>query len=414
MMKQETPISLAQEKIRAAFPALTQEVNGRPLTYLDTAASALKPQAVIEAMSDVMSGCYANFHRGLYQMSQETTRRFEQARETAASFLNTHTSNEIVFTRNATEALNLIATSWAMENLEAGDKILLTELEHHANIVPWHFLREKKGIELLFARVDENGNLDLDDFVAKAKDTRVKLASFAHLSNALGTRLPVEKMVTVAKQYDVVTVIDGCQAVMHEKVDVRALGCDFYVFSGHKLYGPSGIGVLYGREDMLNAMPPYQGGGDMIETVAYDKISYKAAPGRFEAGTPAIVEAIGLASAINYLEDIGYDYISQHEQELYAYLCKQMSAIPAVRLIGAADERQSVYSFVVDGVHPHDMATLLDKQGVAVRVGHHCAEPIMTKLGVPSGTIRASIGLYNTKQDVDRFVEAVKKAISFF
>ncbi len=414
MMKQETPISLAQEKIRAAFPALTQEVNGRPLTYLDTAASALKPQAVIEAMSDVMSGCYANIHRGLYQMSQETTRRFEQAREAAASFLNTHTSNEIVFTRNATEALNLIATSWAMENLEAGDKILLTELEHHANIVPWHFLREKKGIELLFARVDENGNLDLDDFVAKAKDTRVKLASFAHLSNALGTLLPVEKMVTVAKQYDVVTVIDGCQAVMHEKVDVRALGCDFYVFSGHKLYGPSGIGVLYGREDMLNAMPPYQGGGDMIETVAYDKISYKAAPGRFEAGTPAIVEAIGLASAINYLEDIGYDYISQHEQELYAYLCKQMSAIPAVRLIGAADERQSVYSFVVDGVHPHDMATLLDKQGVAVRVGHHCAEPIMTKLGVPSGTIRASIGLYNTKQDVDRFVEAVKKAISFF
>lgn len=414
MMKQETPVSLVQEKIRAAFPALTQEVNGRPLTYLDTAASALKPHAVIDAMSDVMSGCYANIHRGLYQMSQETTRRFEGARETVANFLNTASKDEIVFTRNATEAINLVATSWGLENLKAGDKILLTELEHHANIVPWHFLREKIGVELLFARVDEKGNLDLDDFATKIKQEDVKLAAFAHLSNALGTLLPVEKMVTLAKQYGVMTLVDGCQAVMHQKVDVQALACDFYVFSGHKLYGPTGIGVLYGREDLLNQMPPYQGGGDMIETVSYETVTYKSAPGRFEAGTPAIVEAIGLGAAIGFLEDIGYDYIKSHEKELYDYLCAQMSSVPSLRLIGAADERQSVYSFVVEGIHPHDMATLLDKQGVAVRVGHHCAEPIMVKLGVPSGTIRASIGLYNTKQDVDRFVAAVNKAISFF
>ncbi len=414
MMKSNSQIDLSHEKIRISFPALSQEVNGYPLTYLDTGASALKPQVVIDEMSAVMSGCYSNIHRGLYQMSQETTRRFEQARETVGRFLNTKNPNEVIFTRNATEAINIVASSWGAKNLQAGDKIVLTELEHHANIVPWHFLRETLGVELLFARVDENGNLDLEDYKEKIAQKGVKLSSFAHVSNALGTVLPVADMVSFAREKGVLTLVDGCQAVMHDRVDVQALGCDFYVFSGHKLYGPSGIGVLYGREDLLNAMPPYQGGGDMIETVSYDEVRYQNVPGRFEAGTPAIVEAIGLASAIDFIHHIGFDYVADYEASLYDYLCEEMSEIKSVRLIGAAKKRVSVYSFVVEGVHPHDLATLFDKQGVAVRVGHHCAEPIMTKLGVPAGTIRASLGIYNNKEDIDRFVAALKKAIAFF
>lgn len=402
------------DRVRADFPALNREMNGKPLIYLDTAASALKPQCVIDAMSDLMGGPYANIHRGLYEMSQTTTSAYEGARKKIAEFIGAHSDNEIIFTRNGTEAINLVAQSWGRQHLGENDIVLLSELEHHANIVPWHMLREERGVILEFVPVDDQGNLDLESYRQKIQNPSVKMAAFAHISNALGTVLPIKEMIALARDNNVTTLVDGCQGVMHGAVNVQDLGCDFYTFSGHKLYGPSGIGVLYGREDLLNAMPPYQGGGDMIERVSYEHVDYQKAPARFEAGTPAIVEAVGLGRSTDYLLGLGWAAISTHENDLYDHLCEALGKIEGLKLIGAADERVSVASFVVDGVHPHDLGTLLDKQGVAVRVGHHCAEPLMKRLNVPSGTVRASIGLYNSHDDVEAFIAALKKAKMFF
>lgn len=395
------------------FPALGRKMNDKELVYLDTAASALKSKAVIQAMTQLMEGPYSNIHRGLYEMSQTTTSLYEGARSKVANFINANSENEIVFTRNGTEAINLLARTWGVQNLQEGDRIILTELEHHANIVPWHMLREELGIILEFAKIDELGNFDIEDFKAKLELPNVKLSSFAHISNALGTVLPVKEMVTLAKSKGVSTIIDGCQGIMHGSVDVQDLGCDFYIFSSHKLYGPSGIGVLYGRYEMLNALPPYQGGGDMIETVDYDKITYAEAPARFEAGTPAIIEAVGLGASIDYLSSLGMDNIEAHEEEIYSHLLDEMSKIDRVKLISQASSRKSVVSFLINGAHPSDVATLLDKQGVAVRVGHHCAEPLMKRLGLENGTIRASVGIYTSKQDITRFIEALNKTIRF-
>lgn len=401
------------DAVRHDFPALGRKMNDKELVYLDTAASALKSKAVIQAMTQLMEGPYSNIHRGLYEMSQTTTSLYEGARSKVASFINAKSHDEIVFTRNGTEAINLLARTWGVQNLQEGDRIILTELEHHANIVPWHMLCEELGVILEFAKIDELGNFDLDDFKAKLELPNVKLASFAHISNALGTVLPVKEMVSLAKSKGITTIIDGCQGVMHGSVNVQDFGCDFYIFSSHKLYGPSGIGVLYGRYEMLNALPPYQGGGDMIKTVDYDKVTYAEAPARFEAGTPAIVEAVGLGASIDYLSSLGMDNIEAHEEEIYSHLLDEMSKIDRVKLISQASSKKSVVSFLIDDAHPSDVATLLDKQGVAVRVGHHCAEPLMKRLGLENGTIRASVGLYTSKQDVTRFIEALNKTIRF-
>ncbi|MBK67682.1 MAG: cysteine desulfurase [Rickettsiales bacterium] len=411
--KNDTGDHFDVDAVRHDFPALGREMNDKELVYLDTAASALKSKAVIQAMTQLMEGPYSNIHRGLYEMSQTTTLLYEGARSKVANFINANSENEIVFTRNGTEAINLLARTWGLQNLQEGDRIILTELEHHANIVPWHMLREELGIILEFAKIDELGNFDLEDFKAKLELPNVKLASFAHISNALGTVLPVKEMVSLAKSKGITTIIDGCQGIMHGSVDVQDLGCDFYIFSSHKLYGPSGIGVLYGRYEMLNALPPYQGGGDMIETVDYDKITYAEAPARFEAGTPAIIEAVGLGASIDYLSSLGMDNIEAHEEEIYSHLLDEMSKIDRVKLISQASSRKSVVSFLINGAHPSDVATLLDKQGVAVRVGHHCAEPLMKRLGLENGTIRASVGIYTSKQDITRFIEALNKTIRF-
>ena len=400
--------------IRADFPSLSRDVNGQKVVFLDTAASALKPSSVTQAMSDMMAGEYANIHRGLYQFSASATAKFEAARGKVATFINAPHENSVIFTRNATESINLVAQSWGRANLIAGDVVLITAMEHHANIVPWHMVCEQTGARLEVVAINDDGSLNTDDFNAKIKNPDVKMLAFSAMSNALGTVNPVADMVAQARASGVVTLVDACQAVIHGVVDVQAWECDFMVFSGHKLYGPSGIGVLYGRENLLNAMPPYQGGGDMIDVVSFETcITYKNAPSRFEAGTPAIVEAVGLGAAIDYLTAIGMDAIAAHEADLYAYLCDEFAKLDGVRLIGRAQNRASVLSFVMDGIHPQDIGVLLDKQGVAVRVGHHCAMPVMERMGI-DGTVRASIGLYNTRDDVDAFIAALKKVQKFF
>ena len=400
--------------IRADFPSLSRDVNGQKVVFLDTAASALKPSSVTQAMSDMMAGEYANIHRGLYQFSASATAKFEAARGKVATFINALHENSVIFTRNATESINLVAQSWGRANLSAGDVVLITAMEHHANIVPWHMVCEQTGARLEVVAMNDDGSLNTDDFNAKINNPDVKMLAFSAMSNALGTVNPVADMVAQARASGVVTLVDACQAVMHGVVDVQAWECDFMVFSGHKLYGPSGIGVLYGRENLLNAMPPYQGGGDMIDVVSFETgITYKNAPSRFEAGTPALVEAVGLGAAIDYLSAIGMDAIAAHEADLYAYLCDEFAKLDGVRLIGRAQNRASVLSFVMDGIHPQDIGVLLDKQGVAVRVGHHCAMPVMERMGI-DGTVRASIGLYNTRDDVDAFIAALKKVQKFF
>lgn len=397
---------------RADFPILQQQINGKNLVFLDTAASAQKPQVVIDAFNRVFSTQYANVHRGLYKLSQETTREFEAARQKVAGFINAN-PNEIVFTRNATEAINLVAASWGRANLQPGDEILITGLEHHANIVPWQMIAEQTGAKLVVAPIAENGDvLALD--VTKCITPRTKMLAISHMSNALGTILPVMELVLeIARARGITTLLDGCQAVMHIPVDVKALDCDFYVFSGHKLYGPTGIGVLYGREEILNAMPPYQGGGDMIDTVTFEKTTYKSAPARFEAGTPAIAEAIALGAAIDYLQSHGMVNIARYEEEIYRYALERIATVPGLTLHGRALRRSSILSFTVDWAHPSDVATILDKEGICVRVGHHCCMPLMQTLGV-SATIRASIGMYNTREDIDALINGLEKARKFF
>jgi cysteine desulfurase/selenocysteine lyase len=400
------------ERIRKDFPILSKSMRGRPLVFLDSAASAQKPRAVLDAIADLYSNHYANIHRGLYELSETTTRCHEEARAKVQALLKAAQSREIVFTRNATEAINLVAQSYGRTHIGAGDEILITCMEHHANIVPWQMLCEEKGARLRIAPISDAGELLLDELPALI-GPRTRLLAVTHVSNVLGTVNPVRRIVEAAHARGVPVLVDGAQAVPRLAVDVQELGCDFYVFSGHKLYGPTGIGALYARADLLEAMPPYQGGGEMISSVSFEKTTYNEIPYKFEAGTPDIAGAIGLAAAIDYVEAIGLDRIAAHEHALLEYGTELLSRIPDVRLIGTAREKTGVLSFVVEGVHPHDIGTILDGEGIAIRAGHHCAQPLMDRLGLPS-TARASLGLYNDQSDLDRLAEGIRKVIEMF
>ena len=398
------------EAVRAQFPILQRQVNGHPLIYLDSAASAQKPQAVISAMSRAMETSYANVHRGLHTLANETTEAFEEARASVARFIGAET-DEVVFTKGATEAINLVAAGLGAR-LQAGDEILLTQMEHHANIVPWHFLRERLGVVLRFAPVTETGELDLAA-MGEMIGPRTRVVAFSQMSNVLGTINPAAEIIAMAKAAGALTLVDGCQAVVHQVVDVKALDADFYVFSGHKLYGPTGIGVLFGKRERLDELPPYQGGGEMIATVTEDAITYADSPHRFEAGTPAIIEAIGLGAAIEWLSGLDRTAIAAHESALYARLRDQLAGANWLRVIGEAPGKGAILSFTMEGAHAHDVAQILDRYGVAVRAGAHCAEPLMRRFGVTSSA-RASFGLYNTEAEADAFAAALFKTQTFF
>ena len=400
------------ERVRADFPILQQRVHGKPLAFLDSAASAQKPRAVIEAMSRFYESDYANIHRGVYELAERATRAFEGSRETARRFLNAGEAREIVFVRGTTEAINLVAQAWGREHVAAGDEILITHMEHHSNIVPWQLLCQQQKAVLRVAPVDDRGALLMGEF-EKLLSPRTKFVAVAHVSNALGTVNPVREIVDLAHERGVPVLVDGAQAVPHGRVDVRALDCDFYAFSGHKVFGPSGIGVLYGKADLLERMPPYQGGGEMILSVSFEETSYKKAPYRFEAGTPDIAGAVGLGAALDYVSALDPGGVVAHERQLLAYASEELSTIPGLRRIGTAPKRCAVVSFVLEGVHPHDVGTILDQEGVAVRAGHHCAQPLMERFGVPA-TVRASIALYNNKADVDALVAGLHRVREVF
>ncbi len=394
------------EGIRADFPILQQPMHGYPLAYLDSAASAQKPFQVIEAEHAFYARDYANIHRGFYVLSQRATELYDQARRKAQAFLNARQEHEIVFTRGTTDAINLVAASFGEAFLKEGDEVLLTGLEHHSNIVPWQLLRAKKGIVLKVAPVNETGEVPLDEFI-RLLGPRTRLAAFAHVSNVLGTVLPIAEMIRAAHKAGAKVLVDAAQSVAHTEIDVQALDCDFLAFSGHKLYGPTGIGVLYGKEELLDAMPPYQGGGDMIASVSFERTTYAPLPAKFEAGTPPIAQAVALGAAIDYVTALGLEPIGAHEAGLLAYATERLSAIKPLTIVGTAPKKASVLSFVMDGVHPHDIAQVLDSRGVAVRAGHHCAQPLMARLGLPA-TVRASFGLYNTTAEVDALTEALE------
>ena len=400
------------DSVRRDFPILSRTVYGHPLVYLDNAASAQKPRAVIDAERRLYEEEYANVHRGVYWLSERCTARYDAARQTVREFLNARHDHEIIFTRNATEAVNLVAASWGRTFLREGDEVLLTELEHHANIVPWQLLRAEKGIRLKAAPIDDDGALMLDRFAAMI-GPRTRLVAISHMSNVLGTVLPVREMTRLAHAAGALVLIDGAQAVTHRRVDVQDIGCDFYVFSGHKLYGPTGIGVLWGREELLDAMPPYQGGGDMIESVTLEQTSFAPLPAKFEAGTPAIAQAVGLAAAIDYVRGLGLERIAAHEAGLLAHAEARLCEVPGLRLIGTAPGKGAVLSFAMAGAHPHDIATVLDRHGIAIRAGHHCAQPLMVRLDVPA-TARASFALYNTRAEVDVLAAALHKVEEMF
>jgi len=399
-------------KIRRDFPILDRPVYDRRLAFLDSAASAQKPRQVIDTIRQAMEEEYANVHRGAYWLSQRATDRFETARETVARFLNAPSSDEIVFTRNTTEAINLVAASWGRTFLKEGDEVVISEIEHHANIVPWHLLKREKGIVLRVAPVDEAGNFLLDRFEDLLND-RTRLVAITHVSNAIGTIVPVAEVIRAAHRRDVPVLVDGSQAAPHMRVDVQALDADFYVFTGHKVYGPTGIGVLYGRSELLESMPPYQGGGEMIQTVSYEESTFKEPPFRFEAGTPAIVEAIGLGTAIDYLQALGWENVQANEQMLLQYATERLREIPGLRIVGTARDKAAILSFVMDCAHPHDIGTILDRSGVAIRAGHHCAQPLMERFELPA-TARASFGIYNTRDDVDQLTEALLQVREIF
>ena len=397
------------ERVRRDFPILDTMVNGHPLVYLDSAASSQRPLQVLRAVEDYETHSHANVHRAVHALSQAATSAYEGARERARRFVNAGSSREIIFTRGTTEAINLVAQSWARNTLQAGDEILITALEHHANIVPWQMVREQTGCRLVVAPINRRGELLLDEFLSLL-GPRTRLVAVAHVSNALGTVLPVKRITEAAHRAGALVLIDGAQAVPHQAVDLAALGGpDFYTFSGHKLYGPTGIGVLYGREELLKAMPPWQGGGDMIRSVSFEKTTYNELPWKFEAGTPNISGAVGLAAAMDYVENLGLAAIAAHEHHLLTLASAALERIPDIELIGTAAHKASVLSFVMQGVHPHDLGTVLDAEGVAIRTGHHCAQPVMTFFDLP-GTARASFGCYNTEGDVAALVKALEKA----
>ena len=402
------PLSYDVMKVRADFPILARDVHGKPLVYLDSAASAQKPRQVIEAITRTYSHEYANVHRGAYYLSETATAAYEAAREKVRAFINAAKVKEVVFTKGATEAINLVAATWGRAFVKAGDEIVLTTVEHHSNIVPWQLLREVTGCVLKVVPVAPDGSIDIEEF-AKAIGPKTKLVAIAHVSNVLGTVLPVREIAVLAHAAGAKLLLDGCQGIVHEHVDVQDLGCDFYVFSGHKLYGPTGIGILWAREELLEAMPPYQGGGDMIDTVTFAKTTWAPPPAKFEAGTPPIVQAIGLGAAIDYLNSLDRTAVAAHESTLLRYAMTSLAQVPGVRLIGTAPGKAAVQSFVMEGAHPHDLATVLDRSGVCVRAGHHCAQPLMEVLGV-SATTRASFGLYNTMGEVDALIAALRRA----
>ena len=404
--------SYSVSKVRADFPILAETIRNKPLVYLDNAASCQKPQAVIDSLVHTYSHEYANIHRGVHTLSVKATDRFEAAREKVRSFINAASHKEIIFVRGATEAINLVAQSYGRSQLEAGDEIVISAMEHHANIVPWQMLCQQIGSVLKVAPINQAGELLVDEYLALLTD-KTKLVAITHMSNALGSINPVETIIAAAHARNIPVLLDGAQAIPHMSVDVQALDCDFYVFSGHKLYGPSGTGVLYGKQALLEAMPPYQGGGDMIRQVTFEKTEYAGLPHKFEAGTPAIAEIIGLGAAIDYVSALGMDAIAAHEADLLAYATEQAMAIKGLNIIGHAAHKGGILSFTLDRIHPHDIGTMLDSLGIAIRAGHHCAMPVMDFYGVPA-TARASFGLYNTREEVDVLMQGIRSLIEVF
>ena len=400
------------EKIRKDFPIFDIKVNNKPNTFLDSGASAQKPKSVIDAMVDIYTKEYANVHRGSYLLSEEITYKYEQARKTVQKFLNSSKADEIVFTRNATEAINLVASTWGKKFLSKIDEVIITELEHHANLVPWQVLRDEIGFELKICKINDDGSFNFDEF-KNLLGGKTKLVAISGMSNVLGTILPLKKIISASHKVGAKVLVDACQLAVHHKIDVQDLDCDFLAFSGHKTYGPTGIGVLYGKYDILDTMPPYQYGGDMVNIVTYQSTTYDIPPARFEAGTPAIVQAIGLAKALEYMMNLGIENIAKHEKELTVYATEKLSQIKGLKLVGTAKDKGGVFSFVVDKIHPQDLAFILNKEGVSVRVGHHCAAPLVRRMGYES-VVRASLGLYNTKEDIDILCQAINKAKTFF
>ena len=400
------------EAIRADFPILSREVYGKPLVFLDSAASAMKPRQVVDTIRDVYENDYSNVHRGIHYLSQRCTDRFEAARETVARFLKVKDSDNLIFTKGATEGLNLIAQSYARSTLKPGDEILISELEHHSNIVPWQLAAQATGAVIKAIPILDNGQIDLEAYFGLL-NARTRIVAITQVSNALGTVTPLAEMIPAAHAVGAKVVVDGCQATPHIALDLPAMDCDFFAFSGHKIYGPNGIGILYGKPELLEAMPPYQGGGEMIDFVSITESTYKDAPHKFEAGTPPIVEAIALATAIDYVTEIGIDAIAAHEHDLVTYAMEQLGQIEEVTLHGTGPGKASIVSFTWKGAHAHDVGTIVDRAGVAVRVGHHCAQPLMDRLGVAS-TARASFGMYNTRAEVDRLVAALDDVRTIF
>jgi cysteine desulfurase/selenocysteine lyase len=403
---------LEVERIREEFPILAQTVYGKPLVYLDNAATTQKPRAVIDTIARYYSAENANIHRGVHFLSELATREYEEAREKVRAFLNAAESREIIFVRGTTEAINLVAASYGRGRLTAGDEVLITAMEHHSNIVPWQMVCEQTGAKLRVIPIDDDGEILMDEY-AKLLSARAKIVSLVHVSNALGTVNPVQEMARMAHREGAAVLLDGAQAVPHLNVDVRKLDCDFYAFSGHKLFGPTGIGVLYGKASLLEQMPPYQGGGDMISSVTFEKTVYNVLPYKFEAGTPHIAGGIGLGSAVDYVSGIGLDAIAGYENELIEYATQGLSGVRGLRIIGTAKEKAAVLSFVLDGVHPHDIGTILDREGIAIRTGHHCCMPLMRRFGVPA-TARASLAFYNTKAEIDALARSLVKVKKVF
>ena len=400
------------EKIREDFPVLKQKIHGKPLVYLDNAATSQKPRAVIDAIVKFYEVDCANIHRGVHELSQRSTAAYEETRARVKRFLNARSKNEIIFVRGTTEAINLVTQTWGRRSLQEGDEIVIAGLEHHSNIVPWQMACEESGARLRVIPIDDRGELILEEY-QKLLGPRTRMVAIGHVSNALGTINPVGEIIEMAHRAGALTLVDGAQAVPHMKVDVQALDADFYAFSGHKLFGPTGIGVLYGKTDLLNAMPPYQGGGDMIRTVTFEKTTYNDLPYKFEAGTPDIAGGIGLGAAVNYVTHVGMDKIAAYEHELLVYGTEALAQIAGLRIIGTAREKAAVLSFVIEGIHPHDVGTVLDRQGIAVRTGHHCAQPVMDRYQIPA-TTRASLAFYNTIAEIDALVAGLHKVKEVF
>jgi cysteine desulfurase/selenocysteine lyase len=408
----ETVAGFDIQKVRADFPILQEKANGHPLVYLDNAATSQKPRAVIDAIVRYYEQSNANIHRGVHYLSQKATDEFENARKAVQQFLHAARPSEIIFVRSATEGINLVAQTYGCAHVDAGDEIVITAMEHHSNIVPWQLLCDEKKAKLRVAPINDKGELVLEEF-ERLLNPRTKIVAVGHISNALGTINPLEKIIALAHAKNIPVLVDGAQAAPRVPVNVQELDCDFYVFSGHKAYGPTGIGILYGKLALLEAMPPYQGGGDMISSVTFEKTIYNKVPHKFEAGTPDMSGAVGLHAAIDYLNNLGLENITEYEHELLTYATEKVSAIPGVRLVGTAKEKAGVLSFVIEGVHPHDIGTILDQEGIAIRTGHHCAQPVMERFGIDA-TARASFGLYNTKEEIDELVKGIKKVQEVF